>query len=201
MHILSSFLFALSANIDSFIVGMSYGIKKSNIDLLKSTVISLITLTGTVVSILMGAEISQFLPASSTQAIGCSLLIGLGLYYIIKAICSHIRRLFRRSEVKTSELASWDEAIHSRETTLLTLKEGIWLGLALSVNNFGMGIGASITGLKLIPTAILSLAVSVIFLYSGNFIGKTKMPHISDRTADILSGFILVGLGIYEILI
>lgn len=45
MHILSSFLFALSANIDSFIVGMSYGIKKSNIDLLKSTVISLITLT------------------------------------------------------------------------------------------------------------------------------------------------------------
>ena len=86
MHLISSLLFALSANIDSFIVGMSYGIKKSDISLLKSTIISLVTLVGTIAAILMGTEISQLLPASCTVGIGCALLIGLGLYYQFEAM-------------------------------------------------------------------------------------------------------------------
>ena len=200
MHLISSLLFAIYANIDSFIVGMSYGIKKSNIDLLKSTVISLVTLTGTVIAILMGTEISRFLPASSTQAIGCALLIGLGLYYIIKSFCGYIQKKIKKAEVKTNELNSKAESETQAKVSLLTMKEGLFLGLALSINNFGMGIGASITGLRLIPTAIMSLIVSVVFLYAGNLIGKTKVPHISDQAADIISGLILVALGIYELL-
>lgn len=201
MHLISSLLFAISANIDSFIVGMSYGIKKSNIDLLKSTIISLVTLTGTVIAILMGTEISQFLAPSVTQAIGCILLIGLGLYYMIKSFGGYIKGKLKKSEMKTNELDVRANGKSSANGSLLTLKEGLFLGLALSVNNFGMGIGASMTGLKLIPTALVSLVVSVAFLYGGNLIGKTKMPHITDRAADILSGLILVGLAVYEILV
>ena len=200
MHLISSLLFAISANIDSFIVGMSYGIKKSNIDLLKSTVISLVTLTGTVIAILMGTQISQFLPASSTQAIGCALLIGLGLYYIIKSFFSYIREKIKKAEVKSNECGSGTQNNLPAKASLLTMKEGLFLGLALSINNFGMGIGASITGLKLLPTAVMSLVVSVIFLYAGNLIGKTKVPHISDQSADFISGLILAALGIYELL-
>ena len=200
MHLISSLLFAISANIDSFIVGMSYGIKKSNIDLLKSTVISLVTLTGTVIAILMGTQISQFLPASSTQAIGCALLIGLGLYYIIKSFFSYIREKIKKAEVKSNECGSGTQNNVPAKASLLTMKEGLFLGLALYINNFGMGIGASITGLKLLPTAVMSLVVSVIFLYAGNLIGKTKVPHISDQSADFISGLILAALGIYELL-
>nr|WP_288861939.1 manganese efflux pump [uncultured Faecalicatena sp.] len=200
MHLISSLLFALSANIDSFIVGMSYGIKKSDISLLKSTIISLVTLVGTIAAILMGTEISQLLPASCTVGIGCALLIGLGLYYILKALFGFLKNKIRKTEVKTNEHVS-APADQETKTALLTLKEGLFLGLALSINNFGMGIGASITGLRLVPTAVISLVVSVIFLYAGNFIGKTKMPRISDQTADIISGLILVGLGIYELII
>lgn len=201
MHLISSLLFALSANIDSFIVGMSYGIKKSNIDLLKSTIISLVTLMGTVVAILMGTEISKFLPPSSTQAVGCALLIGLGLYYVVKSLFSYVKNKFKRIGVKSNEVNPITDPRPSKETTLLTLREGLFLGLALSINNFGMGIGASISGLRLVPTAILSLIVSVVFLYAGNLIGKTKVPHISDQTADLLSGLILVALGAYELFV
>ena len=200
MHLISSLLFALSANIDSFIVGMSYGIKKSDISLLKSTIISLVTLIGTIAAILMGTQISQFLPASSTLGIGCALLIGLGLYYILKALFGFIRNKIRKREVKANEQAAPLKQ-EAEDTALLTLREGLFLGLALSINNFGMGIGASITGLKLVPTAVISLIVSVIFLYAGNFIGKTKMPRISDQMADVISGLILVGLGVYELLV
>jgi putative sporulation protein YtaF len=197
MHLISSFLFAISANIDSFIVGMSYGVKKSNIDLLKCFLISLVTLTGTVAAILMGTEISQFLPPGSSQAIGCALLIGLGLYYILKSIYGFLCRKFKKPEIKSNELVSTDKGC--TEFSLLSIKEGLFLGLTLSINNIGMGIGVSITGLRIVPTAIISLIVSVTFLYAGNFIGKTKVPRISDQTADILSGLILVGLGLYEL--
>ena len=200
MHLISSLLFAISANIDSFIVGMSYGLKKSNSDLLQRTVISLVTLTGTVIAILMGTQISQFLPASSTQAIGCALLIGLGLYYIIKSFFSYIREKIKKAEVKSNECGSGTQNNVPAKASLLTMKEGLFLGLALSINNFGMGIGASITGLKLLPTAVMSLVVSVIFLYAGNLIGKTKVPHISDQSADFISGLILAALVIYELL-
>lgn len=199
MVLISSLLFALSANIDSFIVGMSYGIKKSNISLIRSTVISLVTLAGTIISILMGTQISHCLPSSCTQLIGCILLIGLGLFYIFKPFLSYILGKFKKRELKATETATDPLKREPSKAALLTMREGLFLGLALSINNFGMGIGASITGLKLVPTAVLSLIVSVIFLYGGNVIGKTKMPHISDRTADVISGLILVGLGIYEI--
>lgn len=203
MHLISSLLFAISANIDSFIVGMSYGIKKSNINLLKSTIISLVTLIGTVIAILMGTEISQLLSPTSTRAIGCTLLICLGLYYIVKSILGYIKEKYRKSEVKTNEIHCSTNQKSSDKGSLLTLtlKEGLLLGLALSINNFGMGIGASMTGLLLLPTALISLIVSVIFLYGGNFIGKTKMPHMTDQMADIISGLILVGLAVYEMLI
>ncbi|PWJ47032.1 manganese efflux pump [Faecalicatena contorta] len=201
MHLISSLLFAISANIDSFIVGISYGIKKSNISLLKSSMISLVTLLGTVSAILMGTEISRFLPPSSSQAIGCALLIGLGLYYILKSLYGYFRAKFKKSEVTSNEITSCSEDKGQPKDSLLTIKEGLFLGLALSINNVGMGIGASITGLRLVPTAIFSFLVSVTFLYTGSVIGKTKMPRISDRTADVLSGLILIGLGIYELLL
>lgn len=188
MHLFSTLLFAVSANIDSFIVGMTYGIKKSDISLLKSTIISLVTLTGTIIAILMGSEISRFFPISTTAVIGSSLLIGLGMYYILKTCVSLIRQKIKPPEIKSTESKS----------PLLTIKEGLLLGFTLSLNNFGMGIGASLAGLRLIPTAVASLIVSVIFLYVGNVIGKTKMPPITAPMADILSGLILVLLGFYE---
>jgi putative sporulation protein YtaF len=153
MHLISSLLFAISANIDSFIVGLSYGIKKSNISLLKSTIISLVTLIGTVTAILLGAEISRFLPASSSQAIGCALLIGLGLYYIIKSLYTYLSMKFKKVEVKASEFTSDSKDNSQAEDSLLTIKEGLFLGLTLSINNIGMGIGASITSsLSLYPS-------------------------------------------------
>lgn len=200
MHLFSSLLFALSANIDSFIVGMSYGIKKSQIDLLKSTIISLVTLTGTITAILVGTEIARFLPASATRLVGCSMLITLGLYYIMKAFLHCICNVLKKRKLHSQEVASKSDKKGSKETTILTLKEGLFLGLTLSINNFGMGIGASMTGLKLLPTAVCSLFASVFFLYAGNFIGKTKIPALTDELADFLSGLILIALGLYELL-
>lgn len=203
MPILSAFLFALSANIDSFIVGMSYGIRKSHLPILTGAVISLITFSGTVLALLLGTALSSLFPGKTTEWLGCLLLFGLGGYYIGKAMIPFILKNFKKRkgnrkqvvarEIITTELHAGTEDTFS--STLHALKDGLLPGLALSANNFGMGIGASITGLKILPTALLSLLLSVGFLFLGSAAGGKYFRHISGQTADLLSGLLLVGLG------
>lgn len=215
MHLISSLLFALSANIDTFIVGMSCGIKKDHISLLRNVVISLITLAGTVISISAGLTLAPLLPPKAAQISGSVILILLGLYYIIKFLIIQLREHHRNKLMRISALAaaalpdiekeepSWDLKISELPPgqRLLPMKDAVILGIALSVNNMGMGIGASITGVALLPTAVLTIAFSMMFLALGNHLGETSFFRTVRRFADPLSGLILVGLGIYEIFI
>lgn len=215
MHLISSLLFALSANIDTFIVGMSCGIKRDHISLLRNVVISLITLAGTVFSISAGLTLAPLLPAKAAQVSGSLILILLGLYYIIKFLIKQLKEHHREKLLKISALAAaelpesekeeptWDLKITELPPgqRLLPMKDAVILGLALSVNNMGMGIGASITGVELLPTASLTIIISILFLALGNHVGESTFFRTVRRFADPLSGLILIGLGIYEIFI
>lgn len=191
MHIISSILFAFSANIDAFIVGMSCGIKKDHISLPGNIVISLITLAGTVFSITAGLTLLPLLPSWAARICGSSILILLGLYYMIK--------YFLPGSKKEPPHAS--AASVETKSRLLPYKEAAVLGLALSLNNMGMGIGASITGMRLLPTSLLTFFFSVLLLSLGNHLGETRFFQTAQRYADPLSGCILIGLGIYEFFI
>ncbi|MCB7305423.1 manganese efflux pump [Bariatricus massiliensis] len=214
MHLISSLLFALSANMDTFIVGMSCGIKKDHISLFRNMVISLITLAGTVISISAGLTLAPLLPKKAAQISGSIILILLGLYYIIKSIIIRIKESHKNKLMRISALSAAELPDCSEESTcdikmtelppdrhLLPMKDAVLLGLALSINNIGMGIGASITGVELFPTAVLTLAVSMLFLTLGNQLGESTFFKTIRWAADPLSGLILVGLGVYEIFI
>lgn len=82
----------------------------------------------------------------------------------------------------------------------LTMKESAFLGVGLSVNNMGIGIGASIAGLHLWLGAAAAFLLSVCFLLVGNRIGKAKAFRIADQYGDVLSGILLIALGIHELL-
>lgn len=189
MHIISSVMFALSANIDTLIVGISYGIKKSHIPMLENVIISLITFAGTLLSICMGMQITTFIPAKTAQAFGSIILILLGLYYVVKFLLELLRGRFKAEHWKAEE----------KETKKITLKESAVLACALSVNNMGMGIGASIAGMSLIPTSISTLLFCIFFLYIGNKIGNVGVSEVMRKYSGPLSGLILMVLGLYEL--
>lgn len=191
MHLISSILFAFSANIDTFIIGLSYGIKKSHIPLAENVVISLITFAGTILSIHLGLQIVMFIPADVSQAFGSIILIVLGIYYVLKSALQY----------KSSKALSKNMDSNASKPSRLSLKEALVLGLALSVNNVGMGIGASISGLELIPTCVITLMMCIVFLSAGNHIGKIRMFRFAHKFADTASGLILIGLGLYELLV
>lgn len=199
MQIFSSLLFGISASLDAFLVGITYGIRKIHISFLQNVFISLITLAGTVLSIGLGMRIVPFFPPQAAQYAGSGILMAMGLYYIIKFMYLRIKKYLIHRHDPSHELS---KASKEKENTppSLTLKESVLLGLALSVNNMGIGVGASIAGLTLGPAAAMTLLFSVLFLLLGNRLGKIKLLHMAGSAADPLSGLLLMGLGLCELL-
>ncbi len=201
MHLISSLLFALSANIDAFIVGMSCGIRKEHISLPENIIVSLITLFGTVLSITAGIAIAPILAPRTAQISGSVILIILGLYYIIKFLVLWLKSRHDIVVLNTDPAGSRPLETSAAAPKVLPFKDALVLAFALSINNMGMGIGASITGIKVLPTAILTFLISIMFLSLGNHLGESAFFRSARRFADPLSGIILIGLGIYELFV
>ncbi len=179
MSFVSSLIFAFSVNIDAFLVGMSYGIRKIHVTVLQNLLISLISFAGTLLSLLLGRRLLSFLPDFASAYAGSIILFGLGLYYLYKSLTASRHSLH-------------SESLH----ITLSLKETLLVGAALSFNNIGIGIGASMSGIVLLPAALLTFLTSAVLLCSGNHLGNTSHLRLSNRCADLLSAIMLILLGI-----
>lgn len=204
MHLISSFLYSFSANLDIFIVGLSYGVKKSHIPLRQNLAISLITFSGTILSLKLGTQLTAFIPPGSARLFGCMILLLLGSYYTIKSLLPQ-KAVQPDTGLQTTPHASPPGQPKPLSlppgTTSLQMREAVALGFALSINNIGMGIGASISGVEAIPTSLITLFLSFVFLLTGNHIGKMRLLGAAGRFADTAAGILLIGLGAYELFI
>jgi len=191
MYVIPILLFAISANIDNLAVGVSYGIKKIIIPLSSNFMISLIVFSGTLFSMLLGNNIAQFMPAYISDYIGGIIIIAIGAVSIIKYFQS------RKNDSGQTD-SHWEEK-DKNNNKKIELYEALILGFALSINNIGLGIGASISGLGIMPTAVCSFAFSVIFLLTGNFLGNSYFSKYFGKFAELASGAIIIMLGIFEL--
>ena len=186
MSLIPPFLFACSVNIDAFLVGISYGLRKKRITPIQNLFISLIAFVGTILSILSGSAILFFLPSFATQWLGSGILLCLGCFYLCKSLFSYLGILPIPKEAPLR--------------LPLSLKATVLLGLSLSCNNIGIGIGASLGGISFLSTAVITFFTSVFFLAVGNLLGRSSFFHISGVGADFLSGITLVLLGLYNLI-
>lgn len=191
--LISSFLFALSANADNFVVGLSYGIKKIEIGIKSNLIISIITMLGTIISMSLSKIIVSYIPINFANMIGGIMLILIGGWTIVEPLLKSIKPAV--DILKNPEKADRDKSSH------IDSKEAITLALALSVNNIGLGIGASITGLSIFLTGAFTFIFSIIMLLLGYFVGSYYLSTIFNKKATIISGIIIMGLGIFEIFV
>lgn len=190
MNILSALLFAVSADIDVFLIGLSYGIKKQRIPLPANLCISSITFAGTLIAILAGSSLAAFVPQRAAVIAGSALLILLGLYYCLKYLVTAYPK--RRDCPKAvSDLS----AAVRQEALSMSRKDMLFLGLALAVNNAAMGIGASFGGIPILLTSSLTLLLAMLFLALGNGLGTRWAPACLQTCGDLCSGIIIIFLG------
>lgn len=186
MSFFSALLFGISANIDTFVLGLSHGLKKQYISFFTNILLSIITFIGTILSIGVGMLLSSTMLPSATGAFGSLLLIFLGLYYV----GTHFRK--KRDSKSTASSFTTD--------TPISRKEIFTLGIALTMNNAGMGICASFAGIPLLLTSLSTLLFSATFLAIGNHLAPRLIPSFFESFSDLISGLIIILLGLCELL-
>lgn len=191
--ITASLLFGISASLDALLVGVSYGIRGIRIRLWQNLAISLVTLLGTCLSVSLGHRMAAFLPGSVSSCAGSFVLVLLGLYYISKWVKTFLKNCRQDSGPHCST------ASLSEPAAGLGPLEVLALSMTLSLNNLSAGLSASLAGLQLVPAAISTLACSVLFLAAGNRLGSHSILQLAGRATDLLSGILLIGLGLIQL--
>ncbi len=185
MQFIPPLLFGISASLDALLVGMTFGIRGTQIKIRQNLLISLITLIGTCFSVGLGSQLTALLHASLWQDVGSLILILMGIYYITKSMIQILKKYHLEKPLTATQTAS-----------AMTFTQACSLGCALSANNMGIGLSASIGGLTLIPAAIVTLFFSFIFLFVGNRFGQLYTFQLKEPTTNLITGILLIGLGL-----
>lgn len=203
MHIIPSILLAFSASLDSLIIGIAYGIKNIKIKLFINIIIASIVTLGTFLSMVLGAILINFLPIYICNYIGATLLIIVGLWMTFDYFKE--QRNLNRNNNDRIESLNYDEILYNNKTAdadgsgNIELKEAISLALALSINNFALGIGASMSGISIPLTTISTFIFSVLILIVGLKIGNSFLSKIFGKYSSLLSALIIIVMGIVQL--
>lgn len=179
MEILSAILFGLSSNLDNFIIGISYEIGKKKITFLDNLLIAFIGTIGTFLSMEVGKLISSILPNYLSNFLGAFTIVVMGVYFTIQSVFK-----------KNSESAKLKD---------LNLKTTLVLSLGLTLNNLGVGIAASATGLNIPLVCFLNFILSLLTIFLGQVLGGKVFGRLLGKYGDITSGILLIILGLIEI--
>ncbi|MGN0167112.1 MAG: manganese efflux pump [Acetatifactor sp.] len=194
MPFIPSLLFGISSSLDALLVGISLGLRKIRIRFWQNLFISLVTLSGTCLSVGLGGKLTPLLPDPLAVYAGSLVLILLGVYYITKWILKLLQQ--HRENTSGNEMT---QASHAGKPPSLHIAEVFTLSFTLSVNNMGMGLAASIAGLPLLPAAAATALCSILFLFLGNRLGKSHLLLFIGDLADPISGALLIGLGLLQL--
>lgn len=216
-NILSVILFVISATLDSLVVGVAYGMRRLKISILSNTLIAFIGFISTYLSMVVGKFIESFISSRNSSIIGSIFLIVIGLWFILNTILKTKKDKAKINDYDSTLLLQKQNKIesytHQCEELLtnpekadidnsgnIDLREAIMLGFALALNNMGLGIGASIAGLNIKLTSLLTFIFSFMSIPLGYSIGKKFLSQVFNKKADIISGTIIIFLGLCELL-
>jgi len=115
----------------------------------------------------VGKILFGFVPIIVSNIIGGALLILIGLYALWKTILEGKQKNTDNERSGCSmknyiDILDAPEKADLDKSGTIDARESISLALALSINNMGLGIGASITGMNVFITALFTFVFSML---------------------------------------
>lgn len=75
------------------------------------------------------------------------------------------------------------------------------MGLALSLDSFGAGIGMALMGYSPFWTSLCTAVSACLFLSAGLYLGKKMGSHVSYKKIKLLPGGLLIVIGIVRLVL
>lgn len=209
VHSLSLLLLAFAVSLDSFSVGFTYGLRNMKIPLKSIAVISACSAIVLMVAMMIGSVLEGIFEPEIAEKLGGFVLIILGavvLYQFFRddktTILQH-EKIILNFEIKSLGIvinilkkpmsADFD---HSGTITGI---EAVMLGLALSMDAFGAGIGAAMLGFSPLYLAITVAVMCLVFVYSGMKIGSYFSENGWMQKFSIVPGILLIIIGVFKL--
>lgn len=201
MSFLSILLFVIAASLDILVVSLAYGLKDIKINFSSTLVIASISALGTFISMILGKFLVDLIPVKLGDIIGGLVLLVLGFYSIYSYFKEKKILNSNNSENNSSPtfILENPEVADKDKSGNIDFKESLALSLALALNNFGLGIGASISGLNIAFTTISTFIISLIFISLGFYLSKTIKSKNISKNSNLIAGIIIIILSLFII--
>ncbi|TDB51013.1 sporulation membrane protein YtaF [Bacillus sp. CBEL-1] len=207
---LSLILVAFAVSLDSFSVGLTYGLRKLKIPFKSILIIACCSAFTLTLAMFVGKMITHLFSPAALDTIGGIIFVLLGMWILYQ--------FFRPEDEETAKLEEkiiFKVEIKSIGLVINILKkpttadldksgsitgvEALILGIALSLDAFGAGIAAALLGYSPIILAIAVAAMSFIFLALGIQIGKWFSKLAWMRMFSFVPGVVLILMGIFRL--
>lgn len=196
-------------SLDSFTVGLTYGMRNVTIPVKSFIIISSCTFVVLLLAMLLGSFIELFISYEAGERIGGIILIGIGIWVLYQFITSQRTAREPQTDYKVIEfeikplsiiikiLKKPMEADFDKSGKISGI-EALFLGLALSLDSFGAGIGAALIDLPPILFSIVVTISSTIFVIAGLNIGKIFRSVAWMKNLTLLPGIVLILIGLFK---
>lgn len=204
------FLLVIAVSLDGFGVGITYGMRQIRVPF--SALIIIMVCSGIIafVSMTIGTYINTVISPVLADGLGGIILISVGLLCLVNMFRTRINDQvfvnYQKELMKATKMNKYRSVLTQPQhadidqSGLISTKEAILLGSALSLDAFGAGIGAAMLGYSPVITAILIALMSGVFVYSGINTGIMLAKNRTLQKVTFLPPLLLIALGIFNIL-
>ena len=214
--LLNCLFLAISSSIDSLGIGITYGIKNTKITMGAKSILFFISFIISIISIYFGNLLKYIFPDFLIHYLGSFLLMLMGLFMCFQSL-KISKQEYKVKDVQNLKISD-AEKIYSffikclgitikiiknptssdfDKSNIIDSKEALFLGLALSLDSFCIGIGFSMINSFSIIFPLLTSCFQLFFLSLGNYCGKKlySFSKLPDNIWSTISGILLIIIG------
>lgn len=181
-------LVAIVSNLDNLTVGFAFGMRGQPVTAMPNLLIATITMTATAAAMSSGRALADVLPSTLVSVAGGSLILAVGAVTVIVS-----GGALRRPTSDAFPGVARPAGVRGSGSAL-SFRNALPIGVALSLNNLGTGVGAGVAGVSPLATTVLAGAFSLICVGGGSHIGQSVSLRLGPR-APLIGGIALIGLG------
>ena len=214
--LLNCLFLAISSSIDSLGIGITYGIKNTKITMGAKSILFFISFIISIISIYFGNLLKYIFPDFLIHYLGSFLLILIGLFMCFQSVkvskqeykiendknlkisdTEKIYSFFIKCLGITIKIIKNPSSSDLDKSNVIDSKEALFLGLALSLDSFCIGIGFSMINTFSIIFPLLTSCFQLFFLSLGNYCGKKlySFSKLPDNIWSTISGILLIVIG------
>lgn len=209
-QMISLLILAFAVSLDGFSVGFTYGLRKMKIPFKSIIIIATCSAISLLIASGVGHFLGEILSPNITDKIGGFILILLGAWVLYQFFRPEKNKEFVSIEktIVNFEIKSLGIVINILRKPMsadfdlsgtITGIEAFMLGVALSLDAFGAGVGAAILGFSPIYLAVAVAIMSSLFvsmgIKSGSFFSKSDWV----QKFTFIPGILLIIIGVWKI--